>query len=105
MHDGFVNAAIGIFGVQALVIDRYHVAKLYRTPLDKLRIKEIARLKNELSEEAYGKLEGMMWILRQKHECLSESDKIKLEIFYKYWPELKKSQQLRLAVENPESQK
>ena len=33
MYDGFVNAAIEVFGVQALVIDRYHVAKLYRKPL------------------------------------------------------------------------
>ena len=30
MYDGFVNAAIEVFGVQPIVVDRYHVAKLYR---------------------------------------------------------------------------
>ncbi len=29
MHDAFVYAAIKVFGPQAVVIDRYHVAKLY----------------------------------------------------------------------------
>jgi transposase len=38
MNDAFVYAAIEVFGPQAFVIDRYHVAKLYRKPLDKLRI-------------------------------------------------------------------
>ena len=33
----------------------------------------MARLKSELSSEEYVKLEGMMWILRKKHECLSEA--------------------------------
>ena len=91
MYDGFVNAAIEVFGVQALIIDRYHVARLYRKPLDKLRIKEMGRLKKELSEEEYAILEGMMWILRQKHECLTESDKLKLDLVYKYSPTLKKA--------------
>lgn len=99
MYDGYVNAAIEVFGVQLLVIDRYHVAKLYRKPLDKLRIKEMARLKSELSQEDYAKLEGMMWILRKKHECLSEADKSKLEVLYKHSPILKKahSHALRLT--------
>lgn len=91
MHDGFVNAAIEVFGVQSLVIDRYHVASLYRKPLDKLRIKEMARLKNELGAEEYAKLEGMMWILRRKHECLSKADKEKLQLLYHYAPLLKKA--------------
>ena len=91
MYDGYVNAAIEVFGVQALVIDRYHVAKLYRKPLDKLRIKEMARLKTELSQEDYAKLEGMMWILRRKHECLTKADKNKLQFFYQHSPVLKKA--------------
>jgi len=98
MYDGFVNAAIEVFGVQALIIDRYHVAKLYRKPLDKLRIKEMARLKKELSEDEYGKLEGMMWILRQQHECLTESDKIKLNLLYKNSPILKKAHSYALRL-------
>jgi transposase len=91
MYDGFVNAAVETFGVQRLVIDRYHVAKLYRKPLDKLRISEMARLKSELSVEEYAKLEGMMWILRKKHECLTEAEKDALAVLYKHSPILKKA--------------
>lgn len=98
MYDGFVNAAIEVFGVQAAVVDRYHVAKLYRKPLDKLRIKEMARLKKELDENEYAKLEGMMWILRKQHECLSEADKDKLQLLYHYSPILKKAHRCALKL-------
>ena len=98
MYDGFVNAAIEVFGVQSLVIDRYHVSKLYRKPLDKLRIKEMARLKKELDENEYAKLEGMMWLLRRKHECLSEADKEKLQLLYQYSPILKKAHHFALRL-------
>ena len=91
MYDGFVNAAVEVFGAQRLVIDRYHVAKLYRKPLDTLRIKEMARLKSELSSEEYARLEGMMWILRKKHECLTEAEKDSLAVLYKHSPILKKA--------------
>ena len=91
MHDAFVYAAIEVFGPQANVIDRYHVARLYRKPLDKLRIKEMKRLKSELDSDEYAKLEGMMWIVRKQHECLSDADKSKLELLYKYSDKLKKA--------------
>ena len=98
MYDGYVNAAIEVFGVQCLVVDRYHVAKLYRKPLDKLRIKEMARLKQALSANDYSKLEGMMWILRTKNECLSEVDKGKLELLYKHSSILKKAHSYALRL-------
>jgi len=98
MCEGFVNAAISVFDAQLLVIDRYHVAKLYRKPLDKLRISEMARLKKELTETDYAMLEGMMWILRKRHECLSESDKEKLALLYQYSPLLKKAHRYALKL-------
>jgi transposase len=98
MHDGYVTPAIEVFGVQCLVIDRYHVAKLYRKPLDKLRIKEMARLKSELSQKDYTKLEGMMWILRKKHECLSEANKDQLEFLYRHSHVLKKAHNCALRL-------
>ena len=91
MYDGFVNASIEVFGQQKVVVDRYHVAKLYRKPLDDLRIKEMARLKSELPAEEYSKLKDMMWILRKQHECLTKDDKIKLALLYKYSHTLKKA--------------
>lgn len=98
MYDGFVYAAIEVFGAQRLVIDRYHVAKLYRKPLDKLRVSEMARLKLELEAEEYAKLEGMMWILRKNHECLSEANKASLELLYKHSPKLKEAHTYALRL-------
>ena len=99
MYDGFVNAAIEVFGQQKVVVDRYHVAKLYRNPLDDLRIKEMKRLKKELAYDEYTKLKDMMWILRKQHECLTQADKDKLALLYKHSPIMKKahSQALKLT--------
>ena len=98
MYDGFVNAAVEVFGVQGLVVDRYHISKLYRKPLDKLRIAEMARLKAELPTEEYAKLEGMMWILRKNHECLSEANKAALALLYNYSPKLKQAHTYALRL-------
>jgi transposase len=98
MHDAFVYAAIEVFGPQSVVIDRYHVAKLYRKGLDKLRIKEMRRLKAELDSDEYAKLEGMMWILRKQHECLSDRDKSKVELLYKHSEKLKKAHRYALKL-------
>ena len=98
MYDGYVYAAREVFGARAVVVDRYHVAKLYRKPLDTLRIKEMARLKAELDEAEYAKLDGMMWILRKQHECLSAKDKSALELLYHYSPQLKKAHSYALKL-------
>lgn len=98
MYDGFVNAAVEVFGQQKIVVDRYHVAKLYRKPLDDLRIKEMARLKRTLPADEYKQLEGMMWILRKQHECLTEADKSKLELLYKHSPILKQAHSYSLKL-------
>jgi transposase len=66
MYDGFINAAKEVFGKRMkIIIDRFHVAKLYRKGLDNLRQKELRRLKESLSEEAYKHLQGAMWALRK----------------------------------------
>lgn len=98
MYDGFVNAAAEVFGNRAIVVDRYHVSKLYREPLDQLRIAEMKRLKTELPKEEYVKLKGMMWILRKKHECLSKQEKEQIEVFYKYSPEIKTAHNYALKL-------
>ncbi|MCP4778711.1 MAG: ISL3 family transposase, partial [Planctomycetaceae bacterium] len=98
MYEGFVQAAKEVFGAKAVVIDRYHVAKLYRAPLDQLRIREMKRLKTDLSPEEYAKLEGMMWILRKNHECLSKKEKEALSLLYQHSPQLKKAHQYALKL-------
>ena len=98
MYDGFVFAVVEVFGEGVLVIDRYHVSKRYREPLDKLRISEMKRLKSTLPEEEYSLLEGMMWILRKNHECLSEAERSKLALLYKHSPKLKAAHSLALKL-------
>ncbi|MCP4403155.1 MAG: transposase [bacterium] len=65
--DGFqlLNAAKEVFGEGIIIIDRFHVAQLYRGAVDTLRKKELKRLKRELPEEEYKKLKGVMWMLRK----------------------------------------
>jgi transposase len=76
MYDGFIHAAQEVFGKRIkMVIDRFHVAKLYRKGLDTLRKQELQRLKRELSEEEYKQLQGVMWALRKREDHLTDEDK------------------------------
>ena len=98
MYDGFVKSSEKVFGKRVVVIDRYHVSKLYREPLDKIRIKEMKRLKSTLPQEEYAKLEGMMWILRKKHECLSSEDKKTLKLMFVHSPLLKEAHKMAIKL-------
>ncbi len=89
MYDGFVNAAKEVFGKGIIVIDRFHVAKLYRGALDTLRKQELKRLKKALSEEDYQKLKGVMWMLRKKPAELTEEEVTTLDYLFRHSPLLK----------------
>jgi transposase len=92
MYDGFVNAAKEVFGKRiSIVVDRFHVAKLYRGGFESLRKKELRRLKKELSESAYKELKGVMWMLRKKEENLTEEDQKVLDKIFAYSLPLKKA--------------
>ena len=87
MYDGFVNAAKEVLGRGVkVVIDRFHVAKLYRSGLDDLRKQELNRLKQELSEADYGQLKGSMWALRKSEEDLTDKDKDVLVCLFGHSP-------------------
>lgn len=89
MYDGFINAVKEVLGKRVkIVIDRFHVAKLYRSGLDELRKKELKRLKQELSEEDYGQLKGAMWALRKSEEKLTDQDKEVLAYLFEHSPSL-----------------
>ncbi len=94
MYDGFVNAAREVFPKKVkIVVDRFHVAKLYRGCVDKLRMKEMKRLKEVLSEQEYKKLKGVMWILRKHEKDLTQEEKETLALLFKYSPDLKRAYQ------------
>jgi transposase len=89
-YEGFINAEKEVFSKKVkIVVDRFHVAKLYRGNVDKLGVKEMKRLKKELPDQEYKKLKGVMWILRKKEEDLTVEDKETLKLLFNYSPALK----------------
>ena len=85
MYDGYTNAAEEVFEKDVIiVVDRFHVAKLYRKDLDGLRKKEMKRLKKELSEKEYKKLKGVMWILRKDVKELTDEKLEVLKCLFRY---------------------
>ena len=87
MYDGYINAAKEVFGDKVtIIVDRFHIAKLYRRCLVKLRQKELARLNRELSAEDYKSLKPAIAILVKKQECYSKQDKKELEKLFNLSP-------------------
>ncbi len=96
LYDGFINAAKEVFGKRtSIVVDRFHVAKLYRKGLDTLRKQELKRLKEELNEQDYSELKGAMWVLRKKKEKLTLKDKALLKKLFNYSCSLERAYQLQ----------
>ena len=90
MYEGFIQAAKEVVGKRGkVVMDRFHVAKLYRKGLDALRKQELKRLKSALSAEASKQLQGAMWALRQREAKATEEDKDLLERLFTHSPQLK----------------
>lgn len=99
MYDGYINAAKEVFGNKIkVVIDRFHIAKNYRSCLDTLRKQELKRLKRELNETDYAKLKGAMWALRKNAEGLTEQDKTVLEALFEHSPSLKEAYDFRNSL-------
>ena len=99
MYDGFIHAAQEVFGKRVkIVIDRFHVAKLYRKGLDTLRKHELQRLKKELSAEEYKQLQGVMWALRKREDNLTDEDKDLLARLFVHAPLLKVAYELCNAL-------
>ena len=87
MYDGFINAAKEVLGKKVkIIIDRFHVAKLYRKSLDTLRKSEMKRLKNILSKEKYTKLKNVMWILRKDNNRLTDEEVETLQFLFMHSP-------------------
>ena len=87
MYDGFINAAKEVFGDKVkIIIDRFHVAKLYRKGLDTLRKAEMKRLKHTLLKEEYTKLKNVMWILRKDKDQLTDDEGEMLQLLFIHSP-------------------
>jgi transposase len=95
MYDGYVNAAKEAFsGKVPVIVDRFHVAKLYRKCLVELRKSELARLRKTLSKEKYQALSSAIKILKRNKEFITTSEKDTLKKSFHYSPKLKSAYKL-----------
>lgn len=95
MYDGYINAAKEVFGEKTpVIVDRFHVAKLYRKSLVSLRKKELRRLKKTLTEEQYHALKPAIALLCHRKEFMTLEEKKMLEPLFNYSPTLKVAYQL-----------
>lgn len=100
-YDGFINAVKKVLGEKVrIVIDRFHIAKLYRKVVDTVRKEEIRRLKKLLSDEKYKKLKGLMWALRINKKKLTDKYKAVLKEAFKHSPKLKQVYDLAQNLTN-----
>jgi transposase len=96
MYDGFVNAAKEVFSKKVrIVIDRFHVAMLYRGDFEGIRKKEMKRLKNELTDCEYGRLKNVIWILRKKVTDLTHEETEIMKTLFKHSPLLEMAYDFR----------
>ena len=110
MYDGYINAAYEVFSQGpvvrieddveqisemirsedvSVVVDRFHVAKKYREALEKVRKKEMARLRSELDDEAYKQFKGVHWLLRRKYDDLEKDKQDVLDRLFVLSPAIK----------------
>jgi transposase len=95
MYEGFIQAVKEVLGKAEVVIDRYHVAKLYRAGADRLRTQELRRLKRELPKADYAKLKGAMWPFRKKAADLEVEEQELLTRLFAYSPTLQQAYEYR----------
>ena len=94
MNEGYINAAKEALKSTPIIIDRFHVAKLYRKCLINLRKSELARLRKELSAVKYKELKEAINILRRNVELVSKTERIELEKLFKLSPKLQSGYRL-----------
>jgi len=90
MCDGYINAVKEALGsATPIIVDRFHVAKLYRKSLVSLRKKELKRLKKALSEKEYGALKSAIRILCHNKEYMTPEEQRITAPLFNYSPLLK----------------
>ncbi len=99
MYNGYINAVKEVFKNKVpVVVDRYHVAKLYRRELDKFRQKTLQQLKKELKEHEYDQIIGATKILRRGNERMTDDEKRIVKLIFSYSPELMEAYSLVIKL-------
>jgi transposase len=98
LYEGFIHAVQEVLGKAQVVVDRYHVAKLYRAGADRLRKQELRRLKQELPKADYAKIKGAVWPFRKNAVDLEEEERALLKRLFAYSPDLERAYGYREQV-------
>jgi transposase len=95
IFDGYINAVKEEITQARIVIDRFHVAKLYHECADKLRKQALRELKEVLTQEEYTLLKGTMWPFRHNPADLTQQEQLNLDLLLECAPDLKQAYLLR----------
>jgi len=95
MWAAYLQAVALVLPWAKVVVDRFHVAQKYHQAADKLRQKELKRLKAELPETEYQQLKGSMWAFRKQPADLSPAETEVLARLLEYSPLLRVAYDLR----------
>jgi transposase len=95
MYEGYTEAVREELPNANIVTDRFHVTQHYTKAADKLRQRELKRLKKELPEEEYRQLQGNMWAFRKKKADLVPEERKVLRRLFSLSPDLKLAYRLR----------
>ncbi len=95
LYEGYLQATQEVLPQARRVIDRFHVAKLYRTAADSLRQAELKRLKKTLPSSQYQTLKGNLWAFRKATADLTADERAVLNLLFDLSPALKLAYTLR----------
>ena len=95
VYEGYLQAVHEVLPKARQVIDRFHVAKLYRQAVDDLRKSELKRLRKTLSEADYRQLKGSLWAFRKNEDDLDPKEPAILDRLFAYSPTLEQAYTLR----------
>jgi len=84
LWEAYTEAAREELPTARIVADRFHVAKHYRHAADQVRKQELHRLKKELSQEEYQKLNGSFRAFRKNAIDLNKEERKILKRFFEY---------------------
>jgi transposase len=95
LYEGYINAVKEEVRQARVVIDRFHVAQLYRASADALRKEVLRDLKAQLTKDEYQFLKGTMWPFRRAAKDLTAEEKARLALLLELAPDLRQAYELR----------
>jgi transposase len=98
LYEGYLQAAQEVLPKVRRVVDRFHVAKLYRSAADSLRKAELKRLKRSLPSARYTALTGNLWAFRLPWADLRPEQRQVLQRLFELSPALQQAYALCQAL-------